>query len=216
MPEKEDSQQTRQNSAADNDKGKENDKAGKENNKAKNIKEGEVNTLGGQECPVCHENTCTLTEMDRYIPFGGRDVLIYAFSMSCSSCKYHKADVEFAEQKDPCRCTLEVSGEDDMNIRIIRSGEGTIKIPHITTIEGGPNANGYITNVEGLLKRVKHALDTAKENAESDDDKKKARKLLKKVNRIMWGQDKCKIIIEDRTGNSDILSEKAVRSKLKS
>ena len=177
--------------------------------------EDKIDTLEGQECPICHKNTCTLTQMDRHIPFGNKEVLIYVFSMNCSECKYHKADVEFAEGRDPTKVSIDVEGDNDLGIMIIRSGEGIIKIPHITTIEGGPASNGYITTVEGLLNRVKKAVETLRDNAEDDAEKKKAKNMLKKLTRIMWGKDKCRIIIEDKTGNSDILSEKAERSKLK-
>jgi C4-type Zn-finger protein len=38
--------------------------------------------------------------------------------------------------------------------------------------------------------------------------------MLKKINRVLWGSDSIKIIIEDPTGNSAIISEKAVKGKL--
>ncbi|MCX8146958.1 MAG: ZPR1 zinc finger domain-containing protein [Candidatus Woesearchaeota archaeon] len=173
-----------------------------------------INELKNQECPICKQKTCTLTEMERYIPWGEREVLVYLFSMSCSNCKYHKADVEFAEQGEPVKYSIDVSGPQDMGIRIIKSAEATVKIPYIITMEGGPEANGYITNIEGLLNRVKNAIEFAKENAEDEEEKDKARKLLKKINRVMWGSEKIKIIIEDKTGNSAIISEKAIKSKL--
>ena len=43
----------------------------------------------------------------------------------------------------------------------------------------------------------------------------KAKNLLKKIQKISWGQEKAKLIIEDPSGNSAIISEKAVKSKLK-
>jgi len=186
----------------------------KENEERKPHAEDRIDTLEGQECPVCKEKACTLTEMDRMIPFGKKEVLVYVFSMTCKACKYHKADVEFAEEHDPIKLTLDVSSEDDMKIMIVRSGEANVKIPHIMTLEGGPTSNGYITTVEGLFNRVKKAVELAREGAEEEEDKKKAKNLLKKITRIMWGQESAKIIIEDKTGNSDILSEKAVKGKL--
>ncbi len=176
--------------------------------------EDKINTIEGQECPVCHEKKCRLTEMERHIPFGSRNIPVLVFSMTCSNCRYHKADVEFAEQQAPSKCTFEVSGEKDLNTMVVRSGEGTVKVPHIVTIEGGPTSNGYITTVEGLLKRVKGIIELRKENSEDEQEKKKAKNLLKKLTRIMWGQEKCRIIIEDKTGNSDILSGKTERKKL--
>ena len=39
--------------------------------------------------------------------------------------------------------------------------------------------------------------------------------MLKKIQKIMWGEENSKITIEDPSGNSAIISEKAVKSKLK-
>lgn len=171
-----------------------------------------MDILEGQECPFCHEKTMTMTEAEKDIPYFG---LTYIFSMDCSSCKYHKADIESAEHKDPTRYTLEISSEDDMKIRVVKSSEATIKLPHITTVTPGPASNGYVTNVEGILNRIKREIENAKEGAEDDEDKKKAKNLLKKLTRVMWGQEKLKLILEDPSGNSAIISEKALKERMK-
>jgi zinc finger protein len=173
--------------------------------------------LAKQPCPFCKEKAMVLTEAERDIPFFGR---VYIFSMSCEACKYHKADVESVEKKTPSRYTIEVSAEEDMKIRIVRSSEATIKIPHVMTITPGPASNGYVTNIEGILSRVKHQIEAARETGvegeDADDElKKKAKNLLKKLNKVMWGQEKLKIIIEDPSGNSAIISDKAEVTKLK-
>ncbi len=172
--------------------------------------------MEGQECPVCHQKTVVLTEQEKKIPFGEKEVEVYLFSLTCHNeeCKYHTSDLEFSEQQEPVKYTLEVDSEEDMKIRIVKSAEATVKIPHIVTIESGPQSQGYITNVEGLLKRVQHIIEQARDSAEDEDDRKKAKNLLKKITDIMWGREKQKIIIEDKTGNSAIISPKAVRSKL--
>ncbi|MBD3354568.1 ZPR1 zinc finger domain-containing protein [Candidatus Woesearchaeota archaeon] len=168
--------------------------------------------LEKQPCPICRKNTLTLMEDEKEIPYFGK---VYLFSMTCSNCKYHKADVEVADRKEANKYTIEISGEKDMNIRIVKSGEATVKIPHMLTIDPGPASNGYITNVEGILKRVQNQLETTRDNEEDKSVKKKAKRMLKKLKNVMWGKDKLKIIIEDPTGNSAIISDKAKKSKLK-
>ncbi|MEM3126718.1 MAG: ZPR1 zinc finger domain-containing protein [Candidatus Woesearchaeota archaeon] len=175
-------------------------------------KQATPNSLGGQPCPICNKNTLTLTETTTEVPFFGK---CYLFSMNCSSCNYHKADVESEEKKDPTRYELEISSEDDMKIRVVRSSEGTIKIPHMITIEAGPNAEGFISNIEGILERVQKIIEQARDSAEDDADKTKAKNMLKKLTRIKWGQEKAKLIIEDPSGNSAIISDKAIKSKIK-
>ena len=172
----------------------------------------EVNELDGQQCPMCGKNTLKLTEFEREIPYFGR---VFVFSMQCSNCKYHKSDVEPAETGEPARYTLEISSEDDMSVRVVKSSNATIKIPRITTIEPGAAANGYITNVEGILNKIKYQLEELRDNAEEKSDRKKAKNMLKKVQDAIWGRDTLKLILEDPSGNSSIVSDKAVKEKIK-
>ena len=164
--------------------------------------------LEKQQCPMCKTKALTLTEQEMEIPYFGR---VYLFSMTCSNCKYHMADVEAIEKKEPCKVSIEINSEEDMKIRVVKSSNATVKIPRILTIKPGPASQGYVTNIEGLLNRVKHAIETARDNAEDDAEKKKAKNLLKKIQKIKWGQEPVTISIEDPTGNSAIISDKAVR-----
>jgi zinc finger protein len=163
-------------------------------------------------CPLCHKKTLALMEKETEVPYFGK---LFLFSMTCSNCKYHKSDIEAAERKDPAKFTFEISKEEDMKVRVVKSAEATVKIPHITTITPGPASQGFVTNIEGILNRVKYQIETARDTAEDNSDKKKAKNLLKKLMKIMWGQENQKIIIEDPSGNSAIISDKAEKSSLK-
>ena len=100
------------------------------------------------------------------IPYFGK---AYLFSMTCSNCRYHKADIESAEKRDPVKFSFEVSSEEDMKVRVVKSSQAIIKIPHMTTIEAGPASIGFVTNIEGILNRVKRILEATRE---SEDDNK--------------------------------------------
>ena len=169
------------------------------------------NTLKGQSCPMCFKKTLTLMEESMEIPYFGK---AHLFSMSCSNCKFHKADVEAEEKKEPCKYTIDIESEKDIKIRIVKSSEATVKIPHMITIEPGPASVGYITNIEGLLNRVKQQIESTRDNEEDPALKKKAKNMLKKLTKAMWGQSTLKIIIEDPSGNSAIVDEKAKKTKL--
>jgi len=179
--------------------------------KATKQEEGGPSVMGGQECPICHKKTLTLTEGGSEVPFFGK---MYIFSMSCESCNYHKADVEAAEKHDPAKWSIEISGEADLKTRIVKSSTGTVKIPFVTTIESGPASNGYVTNIEGIINRVKKILEDLRDNSEDKAERKKAKNILKKLQKVIWGEEKLKIIIEDPEGNSAIISEKAVKGKI--
>lgn len=168
--------------------------------------------LEAQKCPMCFKDTLTLMEHQQEVPFFGP---VLVFSMDCSSCNYHKADVECREQHEGAKYVLTVSEEKDLNIRVIKSSTATVKIPRVMSIEPGPASNGYITNVEGILNRVKVQLEKTRDLAEDDEDRKQAKNLLKKVQAGLWSHDTIDIIIEDPEGNSAIISEKATKEKMK-
>lgn len=167
--------------------------------------------LKGQKCTFCGEKKLTLREEEVDIPHFGR---VFVLSMDCSGCGYRKADVEPAEKKEPCKYTLEVTSDEDMNIKVVKSGEATLKIPHVITIEPGPASEGYISNIEGVLERVKQIIQSSVEGEEDEAARKKAKNLVKKLNKVILGREKLKIIIEDTSGHSAIISDKAQRSKV--
>ncbi|MBI4441247.1 ZPR1 zinc finger domain-containing protein [Candidatus Woesearchaeota archaeon] len=179
--------------------------------KEEQLPQKNLEQMDGQVCPMCSKSTLTLSQYETEVPYFGN---VFIFSMSCSTCNYRKADVEPEKTGEPCKYTLDVEREDDMKIRIVKSSTATVKIPHMMNIEPGPSAEGYVTNVEGLLHRVKSVLEMEKEAEEDDDVRKRVKNMLQKLQRVMWGQEKLRIIIEDPDGNSAIISDKAVKGKL--
>ncbi len=173
--------------------------------------EKEPEMLAGQKCPVCKKDTLTLTEQERDIPYFGK---VLVFSMTCSECRFHKADVETAEQHDALRIEFDVEAENDLNVRVVKSSQATVKIPRMISMEPGAASQGFVTNVEGLLRRFKYILEQARDQAEDKTEQKKAKNMLRKLQKAMWGQEKLRLIIEDKTGNSAVVSDKAVIKKL--
>jgi zinc finger protein len=176
-------------------------------------KSEELETLEGEICPFCHEKKLVLMDMKKEIPFFGT---AYIFSMDCSGCGYHKADIESETPKEPCKYTIELSSEEDMKIRVVKSSAANVRIPHIGDIMSGPSSNGYVTNAEGILNRMVKQLEIIRDNDEEEEEsRKKAKNMIKKLHKVIWGQEKQKLTIEDPTGNSAIISDKAVKEKLK-
>lgn len=169
--------------------------------------------LENEMCPFCHEKSLVLMDMKKDVPYFG---MCYIFAMDCTNCGYHKADIESEEEKEPSKYTIETSDEKDMSIRIVKSSFATVRMPHIGEITPGPSSNGYITNIEGIINRMIKQLELVRNNEEEEEEsRKKAKNMIKKLQKVIWGQEKQKLIIEDPTGNSAIISEKAVKEKLK-
>ena len=66
-----------------------------------------------------------------------------------------------------------------------------------------------------MLDRVKKIIESERDSSEDDDVKKNAKNLLKKIWKVKLGDLPLKIIIEDESGNSAIISDKAKVEKLK-
>jgi zinc finger protein len=179
----------------------------------KQEKSEEPEMIAGELCPFCNEKKLVLMDMKKEIPFFGPAFL---FSMDCSGCGYHKADIEAETPKEPCKYTIEISSEEDMKIRVVKSSCANVKIPHVGDIMSGPSSNGYVTNIEGILNRMLKQLEIIRDNDEEEEEsRKKAKNMIKKLHRVIWGQEKQKLIIEDSTGNSAIISDKAIKEKFK-
>ncbi len=172
------------------------------------------NVVTGETCPICGKKTLTLTEAERDIPFFGK---VYLFSMNCSNpeCKYSVSDVESEEVKEPSEYSLDVSKEDHLNARVIKSSNATVKVGRIMTITPGTASQGYISNIEGVLKRTQHALEMAYDMEDDNSNKKKLKNKIKKLRKVLYGNEPITITISDPTGNSAIIHEDVVKKTLK-
>jgi zinc finger protein len=172
-----------------------------------------MDKLENQPCPICRAQKLTLIEDEIEVPYFGKAFL---FSMHCEACEFHKGDVEFAEEKDPARYTLEISSPSDMNIRVVKGSNATVKLPDLrVSIEPGADADGYVANVEKILNDLLEKTKEIKETEEDSAKRKKAWKLMDKILDIKEGKEKTTLILEDPTGNSSIISEKAIKEAIK-
>ncbi len=172
-----------------------------------------MDKLEGEMCPVCSEKKLTMIEDEQDIPYFGK---VFIFSMQCSGCGYKQADVEAADPKEPTKFEFTIENVKDLNVRVVKSSEATVKIPQMKmSVSPGVGSEGYVSNMEGLLKRFKTVLEGERDSADDEDVRKKAKNLLKKLWKVECGDEPLKVVIEDPSGNSAIISDKAVISKLK-
>jgi zinc finger protein len=172
-----------------------------------------MDTLENQPCPICGKKELTVIDREIEIPYFGQT---FVFSMKCNSCDFSKADVEFAEKKDPVKITFEVESEQDLYVRVVKSSSALVKIPTLRmSMEPGTGSEGFVTNVEGLIGRFEKILEIERDGADDKTVRKKAKNLLKKIWKAKLGELPMKIVISDKTGNSAIVSENAKVEKLK-
>jgi len=160
-------------------------------------------------CPACGEEVDWLYKTDN-IPYF-EDILI--ITCSCPLCGYRFSDVQNITSHEPVRYTFVVEAEEDLSVRVVRSGAASITIPEFgIEIHPGPACEGFISNVEGILCRIEKVLDGAL--IEGDDTQRANTIVLKeKIAELKEGRGSITVIIEDPNGNSLIDSQKAVQEK---
>lgn len=172
-----------------------------------------MNLTTKNACPVC------FSEMDfnwetKEIPHFGEAMVIAG--VCC--CGYRHSDTILLSQKEPSRYTLTVTSQEDLDARVIRSSSGTISVPELgIEVEPGPASEAYVSNIEGVLTRIKDIVEFATRSACEAGDLEKTEhgnRILENMKMTLRGQFNLTVIIEDPMGNSAIVSEKAVRSAL--
>lgn len=109
---------------------------------------------------------------------------------------------------------IKVENEKDLNVKVFRSSSSTLIVPELSVkIEPGSYAQGFITNIEGILERIENVL---KSQLELQKCKKleRIKELIEKIKRMRNGKEKFTLIIKDPFGNSGIVSEKVKKRKL--
>jgi zinc finger protein len=105
-----------------------------------------------------------------------------------------------------------VDASEDLMARVIRSSTCTVEVPELgIRIDPGPACEASITNVEGILQRMRETVESVQtwvENAEREC----ANTLLETISRAIDGSFQFTLIIEDPSGNSAIISKKAKKT----
>jgi zinc finger protein len=156
-------------------------------------------------CPVCAKAGLEITTNTHNIPYFEE---VMETLVKCDSCGYRHVDVLVLGEKEPSRYTLKIESAEDMHARVVRSGRSTVEVVELgVKITPGPDAQGYISNVEGVLKRIE---DIVMMQGES----KKKEEILQKIKDAKEGKFTLNLIITDPSGNSAIISDKAKKEEI--
>ncbi len=160
-------------------------------------------------CPVCNKCPVVVTETNYVIPNFGKMLLTMTL---CKRCGFRRSDVMSLEFHEPCQYEMRIEKPQDLLTRVLRSSTATIKIPELgIKISPGPKAEGFISNVEGVLERI---LDKTK----IIRNQMKSKEFNIKLEAAKRAELVFTIIITDPLGNSAIISDrpgKVKRRKIK-
>ena len=159
-------------------------------------------------CPYCNTEIEYVYQTEN-IPYFS-DILI--ISALCGSCGYKYVDTQLLKENEPVRFEVQVDKAEDLAIRVVRSMSASLEIPELgVRIDPGPACQGFVSNIEGVLDRIEQIVKGALVWGEKEEQEN-ARALLKKIDRVKDGSLAITLILEDRCGNSAIITEKAHES----
>lgn len=116
------------------------------------------------------------------------------------------------QQGEPVRYVFRTTTQEDLTVRVVRSMSASIEIPELgVRIDPGPTCQGFVSNIEGVLDRIVHAIGSAIVDGDAEE-RENARLLLKKISHVKCGELPVTFILEDPTGNSAIVSDSAEKS----
>jgi len=168
-----------------------------------------------QPCPLCHsEDGLTMLTLSTEIPYFGEHTQI---TLICDSCGWKHTDFIPSEGLKPGAWTLALDSEENLSARVVRSPSCTIRITDLDLeVSPGSASSGFISNVEGVIKRFEDAIGIVLKgpDGEIDDVMDSANDLLEKLERVKSGDSSSKIELLDPRGRSQILHENAVSRDL--
>jgi zinc finger protein len=157
------------------------------------------------KCPVCNIGNLVVRSMLYSVPFFNE---LAMFMVHCPECGFSHNDVFSAEQRKPSRFTLYVDDVSLLNVRVVRSGSCTYRFPEWgIDVEPGPAADAFISNVEGLLFRVRSVVETAGGFAELEEERIRASEILEEMEAALRGEFPFTLVLEDPAGVSGILPD---------
>jgi len=173
-----------------------------------------MNVVTKSNCPLCN-SVVEFKWVTEEIPHFGEAMVVAGV---CDCCGFKLTDTILLDQGDPSRYTLTIEGLEDLNARVIRSTSGTVRVPELgIDVEPGPASEAYVSNVEGVLERIKGVVAFATKSARDagvEENTKRGEYVLDCISEVMEGQRSLTVILEDPMGNSAIISEKAIFEKL--
>jgi len=158
-------------------------------------------------CPACGQLGLDYTAADLDIPHFPQSIQLI---FECPACGFRHTDFMIGTVREPMRYVYHVREPDDVNVRVVRSTSGTIRIPELgILIEPGPASDAYVSNIEGVLVRVESVLKQLCHDAETDEDRQACEERLAQLLDAREGTLPFTFILEDPFGNSLLVHERA-------
>jgi zinc finger protein ZPR1 len=135
--------------------------------------------------------------------------------VDCPACGFKHASSMVLQQHPPAKHTLRFRAPTDLGVRVVRSDSCTYSIPELGfRAEPAEASEAFVSNVQGVLERVRDVLLRARLLVEERERKARAEELLAQLQRILDGNEDATLVLEDPFGNSGIHSARAQNQRL--
>lgn len=161
-------------------------------------------------CPDCGRDISYIYDTEN-IPYFSDILLI---SGVCENCGFKIVDTMVLNEREPCSWELKAEKPEDLNARVVRGSQGEIDLPEFgINIMPGPACEAFVSNIEGVLQRAEDGVRSALHSCEGDEIAR-AEEILKMIEMAKKCEIPFTVKITDPSGNSGIVSSKAVKTKL--
>jgi zinc finger protein len=154
-------------------------------------------------CPVCKSKNTKVTQKILDIPHFTE---LWLFNIVCFDCHFKHNDFLNLSINEPIRYVYHAENKEDYETKIVRAANGTIIFPQIgAMIEPGPNAEGFINNIEGILQDIRGKTLHLLKDATDEQEITRIREYCELLNEYIEKNLPIDIVIEDPFGNSSII-----------
>ena len=164
-------------------------------------------------CPQCGGTEhLTMLAMNDEIPYFGEHTQI---TVLCGSCGWKHTDFIPSDGEKPGFSSLLVNDSEKTMARVVRSSSCTIRIPELDLeVSPGGSSSGYVTNIEGVIRRFENAIETVIRGDEDGGVTETALQILESLERVKDGSGKVTVELLDPKGRSQIIHPDAVSRQL--
>jgi zinc finger protein len=154
-------------------------------------------------CPVCNSDNTKVTQKIVDLPHFPQ---LWLFNLLCNDCNYKHNDFLNLSVNEPTKHIYHAENKDDYTTKIIRAANGTLRFPQIgAIIEPGPSANGFINNIEGILRDIQEKAKYLLRDATDKEEIERIEDYIKLLDEYIEQNHPIDIVIEDPFGNSSII-----------
>ena len=164
-------------------------------------------------CPQCSvEESLTMLTISSEIPYFGEHTHI---TVLCDKCGWKHTDFIPSDGEKPGFSSLVIDSEKKNAARVVRSSSCTIRIPELDLeVSPGGSSSGYVTNIEGVMKRFENAIETIIRGSDEDQDSEIARQILERLRMVKEGGENVRLELLDPRGRSQIIHHDAESREL--